>query len=116
MSSIDDCLVGIAKVNERILAKSEEVRRTHIRERSLSVVVPDLATAFDMRLTLHGLVDVSHRPLDRPAPKPQVRVTVGSDDLVALAEDRLEPARAVLGRRVRVEAGVGDLLRMRRLL
>jgi predicted lipid carrier protein YhbT len=116
MSSIDSCLVGIEKINQRILAEPEEERRRHIRERSVSVVVPDLATAFDMRLTLDGLVDVTHRPLDPASPKPQVRITVGSDDLVAVAEDRLDAARALLSRRVRVEAAVGDLLRMRRLL
>ncbi|WP_159943741.1 MULTISPECIES: SCP2 sterol-binding domain-containing protein [unclassified Nocardiopsis] len=116
MSSIDACLAGIEKVNQRILDQPEEERRRHIRERSLSVVVPDLATAFDMRLTLDGLVDVAPRPVDQPAPRPQVRVTVDSDDLVALAEERMDAARALLGRRVRVDASVGDLLRLRRLL
>ncbi|WP_285735128.1 SCP2 sterol-binding domain-containing protein [Nocardiopsis sp. ATB16-24] len=116
MSSIDACLAGIEKLNQRILARSEEERRKHIRERSVSVVVPDLATVFEMRLTLNGLVDVTHRPDHRPAPRPQVRITVGSDDLVALAEDRLDVAKALLGRRVRVEAGVGDMLRVRRFL
>jgi len=116
MSSIDSCLVGIEKINQRILAEPEEERRKHIRERSVSVVVPDLATAFDMRLTLDGLADVAHRSLDLPSPKPQVRITVDSDGLVALAEGRLDATRALLTRRVRVEAAVGDLLRMRRLL
>ncbi|PDP87700.1 SCP-2 sterol transfer family protein [Glycomyces fuscus] len=116
MSSIDACLAGIEKVNQRILARPDEERRKHIRERSLSVEVPDLETVFDMRLTLNGLVDVSPRPADRPAPRAQVRITVGSDDLVALAEDRLDAAKALFGRRVRIDASVGDLLRVRRLL
>ncbi|MFI6578649.1 SCP2 sterol-binding domain-containing protein [Nocardiopsis sp. NPDC050513] len=116
MSSIEACLAGIARVNERILARPESERRKHIRERSVSVVVPDLATVFDMRLTLGGLVDVTHRPADRAAPSPQVRVTVDSADLVELAEDRMDYARALLTRRVRVDASVGDLLRMRRLI
>lgn len=116
MSSIDACLAGIMKVNQRILAQPEEKRRKHIRERSLSIVVPDLATVFDMRLTLDGLVDITHRPAERPASRPQVGITVGSDDLVALAEDRLDAARALFGRRVKVDASVSDLLRVRRLL
>ncbi|WP_150254713.1 SCP2 sterol-binding domain-containing protein [Nocardiopsis deserti] len=116
MSSIDTCLAGIEKVNQRILAQSDEKRRKYIRERSLSVEVPDLETVFDMRLTLDGLVGVTHRPADRPAPRAQVRITVGSDDLVALAEDRLDAAKAVFGRRVKVDASVGDLLRVRKLL
>ncbi|WP_150243424.1 SCP2 sterol-binding domain-containing protein [Nocardiopsis quinghaiensis] len=116
MSSLDACLSGIEKLNQRILTQPEEERRKHIRERSLSVVVPDLETVFDMRLTLDGLVDVTHRSAGRPAPRPQVRITVDSDDLVALAEDRMDAAKALFGRRVRVDASVGDLLRMRRLL
>ncbi|MFD6953050.1 SCP-2 sterol transfer family protein [Nocardiopsis sp. TSRI0078] len=116
MSSIDACLDGIEKLNRRILAQPEEERRKHIRERSLSVVVPDLEAVFDMRLTPDGLVDVTHRSADRSAPRPQVRITVDSDDLVALAEDRMDAAKALLGRRVKVDASVGDLLRMRRLL
>ncbi|MEU0240591.1 SCP2 sterol-binding domain-containing protein [Nocardiopsis sp. NPDC006198] len=116
MSSIDACLAGIEKINRRILSEPEEKRRKHIRERSVSVVVPDLGTAFDMRLTVGGLTGLTHRPADRAAPEPQVRVTVDSDDLVALSEDRLDAARALLGRRVRVDASVGDLLRLRRLL
>ncbi|MFD6099555.1 SCP2 sterol-binding domain-containing protein [Nocardiopsis flavescens] len=116
MNSIDACLEGIAKVNERILAEPESGRRRVIRERSVSVLVPDLATAFDMRLTVDGLTGVTPRPENDPAPEPQVRVTVNSTDLVDIAEGRLDPARALLTRRVKVKASAGDLLRLRRLL
>ncbi|CAL9581617.1 hypothetical protein SUDANB121_05071 [Nocardiopsis dassonvillei] len=116
MNSIDACLDGIAKLNERILSEPEAERRKIIVERSVSVLVPDLATVFDMRLTVDGLSDVAHRPEDAPAPPAQVRITVNSDDLVDLAEERLDATRALLTRRVRVDASVGDLLRMRKLL
>ncbi|MBQ1081289.1 MULTISPECIES: SCP2 sterol-binding domain-containing protein [unclassified Nocardiopsis] len=116
MSSIDACLEGIARANERILAKPLDRRRAHIRERTVRVVVPDLGTAFDMRLTTNGLTDVTPRPLDDPAGTPQVRVTVSSDDLVALAEDRLDPATALFTRRLKVDASLSDMLRLRRVL
>lgn len=116
MSSIDACLEGIARANERILAKPLERRREHIRERTVRVIVPDLETAFDMRLTVDGLTDITPGPLDTPATAPQVRVTVSSDDLVELAADRLAPARALFSRRLRVDASLSDLLHMRRLL
>lgn len=116
MSSIDACLAGIAKVNERILEQPAHERGKHIRERSVSVRVPDLDTVFDMRLTQDGLVDVTHRPDDTAAPRAQVVVTVDSDDLVDLAEDRMDYARALFTRRVRVDASVGDLLRMRKFI
>jgi predicted lipid carrier protein YhbT len=116
MSSIDACLEGIALANERILARSPDRRRELIRERTVRVVVPDLETAFDMRLTVDGLTDVTPRPLEATAAEPQVRVTVSSDDLVELAADRLDPARALFSRRLRVDASLSDLIRMRRLL
>ncbi|MEU3018501.1 MULTISPECIES: SCP2 sterol-binding domain-containing protein [unclassified Nocardiopsis] len=116
MSSIDACLDGIARANERILAQPLERRRAHIRERTVRVVVPDLETAFDMRLTVDGLSDVTARGLDERSGTPQVRVTVSSGDLVALAEDRLEPAVALLTRRLKVDATLSDMLRLRRVL
>lgn len=116
MSSIDACLAGIARANVRLLEESLDLRRRHIRERTVSVIVPDLDTAFDMRLTVDGLTDVTHRTRTAPAPTPQVTVTVSSDDFVALSEERLDPARALLSRRLKVDATFGDLLRLRRLL
>jgi predicted lipid carrier protein YhbT len=116
MSSIDACLAGIGKVNERIRERPLHEREKHIRERSVSVRVPDLDTVFDMRLTTEGLVDVTHRPADTAAPKAQIVITVDSDDLVDLAEDRMDYAKALFSRRVRVDASVSDLLRARKLL
>lgn len=115
MSSIDACLDGIARANERILAQPLDRRREHIRERTVRVVVPDLETAFDMRLTVDGLTDVTPGPLEASSGA-QVRVTVTSDDLVALAEDRLDPAVALITRRLKVDATLGDMLRLRRVL
>ncbi len=116
MSSIDACLNGIARANERLLSQPLNKRREHIRERSISVIVPDLDTTFDMRLTIDGLTDVTPRPLGTTAPSSQVKVTVSANDLVALAEDRLDPAKALFSRRLKVDASLGDLLRLRRLL
>ncbi len=116
MSSIDACLEGIALANRRILAQPLERRRRHIRERTVRVIVPDLATAIDMRLTVDGLTDIAPRPLDAPATAAQVRVTVSSDDLVDLAKDRLDPSKALFSRRLRVDASLSDLIRMKRVL
>lgn len=91
-------------------------RRKHIVERSLSVTVTDLQTVFDMRLTLDGLVDVTPRAVDAPGSRAQVRITTNSDDLLELAEDRLDFGKAMLAGRVKIDASFSDLLRMRKLL
>lgn len=120
MSSIDACLSGIGLMNERFLSHTEAERREHIRERTVSITVPDLATVFDMRLTLNGLVDITHRPADQHsaqrAPSAQVRITVTSKDMVDIAEERRSARMSLLTRRVKVDASVGDLLHLRRVL
>ncbi len=94
----------------------EADRRKHIEERSVSVAVPDLATVFDMRLTLNGLENVTPRGTTAPAERAQVRITVSSDDLVELADDRMNFGRALFSGRVRLDVSFSDLLRLRKLL
>ena len=55
-------------------------------------------------------------PPDTDPASAQVRLTVDSDDLVAMAYEELNPAKAWAAGRLKVEASVFDLLRLRRLL
>ncbi|WP_017616454.1 SCP2 sterol-binding domain-containing protein [Nocardiopsis salina] len=116
MSSIDACLDGFALVNQRILEHPRQERARRIDERSIAVVVPDLDTTFRLRLTSEGLADIVHHPSGTDGSPSQVTVTVGGDDLVAIAEDRLSAKLALATRRVKVNASLGDMLRMRSLL
>lgn len=55
--------------------------------------------------------------LDAPPPRrPDIRVTVDSDDLVAMAEGRLSFSRAYAANRIRLDASMTDLLRLRAVL
>jgi asparagine synthetase B (glutamine-hydrolysing) len=85
MASLEECRAAIARASDRIMEVEEADRRRHIEERSISVTVPDLATVFDMRLTLNGLENITLRGTDTPAERAQIRITVSSDDLVELA-------------------------------
>ena len=116
MSSIDACLDGFALINRRILEQPRQERDRRIDERSVAVVVPDLDTTFRLRLTPEGLADLTHHPGGTELSPAQVTVTVGGDDLVAIAEDRLSAKLALATRRVKVNASLSDLLRMRSLL
>ena len=49
-------------------------------------------------------------------PKADIRLTMASDDLVALTDGRLQFGPAWATGRVRLEAGLRDLLRLRKLL
>ncbi|MBV2365694.1 SCP2 sterol-binding domain-containing protein [Streptomonospora nanhaiensis] len=116
MASIEQCREAIDRVSERIAKVDPADRRKHIVERSVSVIVSDLDAVFDMRLTEDGLRDVSQRAAADPGQRAQVRITASSDDLVELAEDRLDFAKAMLSGRVKLDAGFGDLMRLRKLL
>ncbi len=116
MTGIAECHAAIAQVSDRIMAVDEARRRRHIRQRSISITVPDLDTVFDMRLTPEGLHDVVTRGIAAPAPRAQIGITVASDDLVDLAEDRLSPAKALVSGRVKLDASVSDMMRLRKFL
>lgn len=51
-----------------------------------------------------------------PRRRPDIRVTIDSDDLVALADGRLSFSRAYAANRIRLDASMTDLLRLRAVL
>ncbi|QVQ52110.1 SCP2 sterol-binding domain-containing protein [Spiractinospora alimapuensis] len=113
MASIPQCRAAIDRIGERLSEIDEEKRREHIVERSVTLRLSDLDAGFDFRLTHGGLVDVRDSTSNGRA---QVRITISSDDLVKLADERLGFAAAVLSGRAKVKASIPDMLRLRKLL
>jgi predicted lipid carrier protein YhbT len=83
----------------------------HVVERTISCQVPDLGLIFHTRLHEGGLDPFK----TDDSPTAQVRLTVKSDDLVALADDELHAGKAWATGRLKIDASLGDLLRLRRL-
>ncbi len=54
--------------------------------------------------------------LDEPRKRADIRISVRSDDLVRIADGQLSFAQAYLAGRVRVDASMADLLRLRAVL
>lgn len=96
----------------KLHALDAETRGKHAVDRTVSCAVHDLGVVYTARLTDQGLSDVTTDPCG-PA---QVRLRVGSDDLLALVEGRLHVTTAWATGRVRVDASVLDLLKLRSLL
>lgn len=115
MASVEECRAALAKLVAQFDEIGEEDRAKHVVERTVSCRVSDLDVTFYGRLHHDGLDPfLEGPPADgRPA---DVRLTLVSDDLVALVDGRLDLARALLGGRVKINASFGDLLRLRRLL
>lgn len=74
---------------------------------------PDLDRTWHTRLTGGVLGDL----VEGPAPgRWQIRVTVSSDDLLALSQKQLELREAYLSDRLQIRASMTDLLRLRAAL
>jgi predicted lipid carrier protein YhbT len=113
MANEDDCRTALDRIADRLAEVDADRLAEHVVERTISCRIPDLGLAFRTRLHAGGL-DPFEAALDPDSA--QVRLTVDSDDLVAMAHDELNPAKAWAAGRLRVEASVFDLLRLRRLL
>ncbi|HEY8481168.1 MAG TPA: SCP2 sterol-binding domain-containing protein [Spirillospora sp.] len=113
MANEEDCRAALGRVVERMKEVDPDKFAEHVVERTISCVIPDLGVAYRTRLHRDGLEPFE--PDDDPKAA-QVRLTVASDDLVAMADDRLNPAKAWATGRLKIEASVFDLLRLRKLL
>ena len=96
----------------RLAEIDPELRKKHSVDRTLSCHLSDLDVTFSGTLTVDGLEDVT----EEPAPEAQVRLTCTSDDLLALCNGELALASAWARGRVRIDASVLDLLRLRSLI
>lgn len=108
-SEVDAALLGLAA---RLAEVDPVVREKHVLARSVSCTVADLGVVYSARLDDAGLSGITTEPVQDA----QVRLRVDSDDLIALAEGRLGLPTAWATGRLRVEASVLDLLKLRTLL
>lgn len=113
MANEEECRAALAQIAGRLTELDEKEFAQHVVERTISCRIPDLDLIFQTRLHAGGL-DPFERTSDAKAA--QVRITANSDDLVAMANDGLNVAKAWASGRVKIEASIFDLLRLRKLL
>jgi hypothetical protein len=115
MASVEECRAALAKLVDHFDEIGEEDRAKHVVERTVSCRISDLDLIFYGRLHPEGLDPFREEPPSNGR-SADVKLTIVSDDLIALVDGELDLARALLGGRVRIDASFGDLLRLRRLL
>src|SRR3954452_15019594 len=85
-------------------------------DRSLSCRLTDLDQIVLGRLGSGAVRDLTVQPYGPDVPRADIRLTMTSEDLVALTDGKLNFGQAWMSGRVKLEAGVRDLLRLRKLL
>jgi predicted lipid carrier protein YhbT len=112
MASDKECRAALERLAARLATADGDERSHHAFDRTMSAQVPDLGVTYSGALSDGHLTGIT----TEPAPRAQVRLTVGSDDLIALTTGELDFAKAWLSGRIRVEASVRDLLKLRSML
>jgi hypothetical protein len=85
-------------------------------DRSLSCRLTDLQEVVLGRLNSGSVRDLRVVAEGPDVPKADIRLTMTSDDLVALTEGQLHFGQAWATGRLKLEAGLRDLLRLRKIL
>ncbi|MET9736164.1 sterol-binding protein [Streptomyces sp. NPDC006458] len=115
MATIDACRAALEKLSDNMQHAEGDVRAAAALDRSVSCHITDLDVTFVGRMS-DGRIHV-HDTLPGPPPdRAQIRLALAGDDLVALVGGGLHFARAWGSGRVKLEASLMDLFRLRKLL
>ncbi|MCW2714074.1 MAG: sterol-binding protein [Frankiales bacterium] len=115
MATQSECDQALRALIERLHAVDPDLRKKYALRRTLSLRVPDLQVVF--LAALEGDVVEDLRCVEgSDTHGAQVRVCAESDDLIDLLEGRTAPAVAWATGKLKVEASMLDLLKLRSLL
>ncbi|NJC71809.1 SCP2 sterol-binding domain-containing protein [Planosporangium thailandense] len=112
MASVEECRAALEHLSQRMAANAAQTREKLDFDRTLTCRIPDLDVAFHARLTGGQIVDIG----DGDDPKAKLKLTAGSDDLLALVQGKLNVASAWAGGRIKIDASLMDMMKLRKLL
>jgi hypothetical protein len=115
MATTEECRSALDKLSENLAGAEGDVRSAAALDRSLSCRITDLDITFVGRLT-DGRIEVLDTIEGPPRERAEIRLTMTGDDLVSMVNGELNFAKAWGTGRVRLEAGLRDLFRLRKLL
>ncbi|MEV6193810.1 SCP2 sterol-binding domain-containing protein [Streptomyces sp. NPDC051920] len=115
MATTEECRAALDKLSDNMAGADGDVRAAAALDRSLSCRITDLDITFVGRLE-GGRIEVLDTLKGPPPERAQIRLTMKGDDLVSMVNGELNFARAWGSGRVKLEAGLRDLLRLRTLL
>ena len=112
MATVEECEQALRRLGSLLSSVDADDRRKHVLNRSVACTVRDLDTTFRGDLRDGELHDVRIGE----ASGAQISLKVASDDLVSLVEGRLSFPAAWATGKLRIDASITDLLKLRALL
>jgi predicted lipid carrier protein YhbT len=112
LASQGDCDKAFRALADLLASVDPDLRSKYVLDRTVSCKVPDLGVTWTARLCDEGIVGIT----TEPDAKAQIRLSVGSDDLLALIEGRQAFTTAFATGKLRVQASPMDMLRLTALL
>ena len=114
MATAEECRQALESLTAQLSEMDPADRAAHLVDRDVSCTVEDLGITFLTHLGPDGAGPVT--VANGSDGQAQVRFTTKSDDLIAIADDPGSIGRAWLTGRLKVQASIPDLLRLRKLL
>jgi len=112
VATMDECLKALKGILGDIAAHPAAAGL----DRSLSCRLTDLDEVVMGRLSAGSVRDLHVLPHGPEVPKADIRLTMASDDLIAMTDGRLHFGKAWASGKVKLEAGLRDILRLRKVL
>ena len=112
MATLEQCMTAL----DGFVGKLASADGARDLDRSVSCRLTDLGQVVAGRLARGAVHDMTAQPDGPAVPKADIRLTMTSDDLVALTDGGLHFGPAWATGRVKLEAGLRDMLRLRSLL
>ncbi|HST64472.1 MAG TPA: SCP2 sterol-binding domain-containing protein [Mycobacteriales bacterium] len=112
MATVEECEAAMHKLANRLRSPDGADARGKMIDRSISCHLRDLGVTFAGQLRGGEIVGIHQAP----KPDGQIKLALTSDDLVALVDGQLNFAKAWTSGRLKVDANVFDLLKLRSFL
>lgn len=109
MASVDECEQALHTLAARLAAADPEAKRKAAVDRTMTCTLTDHGVVFGGRLHDGELVDIRRVP----RADAQVKMAMTSDDLIKLVAGDLNMASAFASGRVKIDAGIRDLFKLR---
>jgi hypothetical protein len=111
VATVEQCAQALDTLAARLAEREPSDSRRSL-DRSLACVIRDLDVVFAGRLR-EGRLDDIHRLPAGDRPKAQVTLTLTGDDLLRLVDGHLNMAAAWATGKVKVDAGIRDMVKLR---